>query len=71
MAELERVHAELVLGNAKFRSSRAEMDYSQVGLPWFLDQNEINQPPNGRMTELEATMAELVRVQVECATSQV
>ena len=31
MAELERLHAELVLENAEFRRSRAEMDYSQVG----------------------------------------
>ena len=47
------------------------MDYSQVGLPRFLDQNEIRLPPNGRMTKLEATMAELERVCVECTTSQV
>ena len=47
------------------------MDYSQVGLPRFLDQNEISQPPNGRMTKLEATMAELERVCIECPTYQV
>ena len=47
------------------------MDYSQVGLPRFLDQNEISQPPNGRIKKLEATMAELERVHAECATSQV
>ena len=47
------------------------MDYSQVGLPRFLDQNEISQPLNGRMTKLEATMAELERVRAEWATSQV
>ena len=69
MAQLERVHAELVMENAEFRRSRAEIDYSQVGLPRFLDQKENNQPPNGRMTKLEATMAELERVCVECATS--
>ena len=57
MAELERVHA--------------KMDYSQVGLPRFLDQNEKSQPPHERMTKLEATMAELERVYAEQATSQV
>ena len=71
MVELERLHAELVLENAESRRSRAEMDYSQVGLPRFLDQNEISQPLNGRMTTLEATMAELERVHAECATFQV
>ena len=69
MAELERLHAELVLENAKFRRSRAKMNYSQVGLPRFLDQNEISQPPNGRMTKLEETMVELERVHAKCATS--
>ena len=71
MAELKRVHAELVKENAKFKRSRVEMDYSQVGLPRFFYQNEISQPLNGRMTKLEATMAELERVHAECATSQV
>ena len=47
------------------------MDYSQVGLLRFLDQNELSQPPNGRMKKLEETMAELERVHVECVTSQV
>ena len=65
IAQLERVHAELVIENVEFRRSRAEMDYSQVGLPRFLDQNEISQPLNGRMTKLEATMAELERVNVQ------
>ena len=71
MAELERIHAELVKENSEFRRSRAEMDYSQVGLPRFLDQNEISQPLNGRIKKLEATMAKLERVRAECATSQV
>ena len=71
MVELERLHAELVLENAEFRRSRAEMDYSQVGLSRFLDQNEISQPPNGRMTKLEATMTELERVHARYAISQV
>ena len=70
VGELERLHAELVLENAEFRRPRAEMDYSQVRLPRFLDQNETSQPPHGKMTKLEATMAELERVCVECTTSQ-
>ena len=57
--------------NAEFRKLRVKMDCSQVGLPRFPDQNEMSQPPNGRMTQLEATMAELERVHDECATSQV
>ena len=56
---------------AEFSRLRAEMDYSQDGLPRFLDQNEISQPPNGRMTKLEATMVELEGVRAKCATSQV
>ena len=47
------------------------MDYSQVGFPRFLDQNETSQPQNGRMTKLKATMVELERVRAKCATSQV
>ena len=49
----------------------AEMDHSQVRLPRFLEPNEISQPPQEGMTKLEATMAVLKRVNVECATSQV
>ena len=71
MAELEKVHAELVKENAKRSRSRVVIDYSQVGLPRFLDPNEISQPPQEIMTKLEATMAELERVHAECATSQV
>ena len=71
MAPLERVRAELVMENAEFKRSTAEIDYSQVGLPRFLDQKKKSQPPNGRMTKLEATMAKLERVRAEYATSQV
>ena len=71
MAELERIQVELAMAQVEFSRSRAEMDYSQVGLPRFLDQNEISQPPNGRMTKLEATVAELERVCAKCAKSQV
>ena len=71
MDDLQRVHAELVMENAEFRRSRVEMDYSQVGLARFLDQKEKSQPPQERMTKLEATMDELERVHAGCATSQV
>ena len=71
MVELEKVHAELVKENAKRSRSRVVIDYSQIGLPRFLDPNEISQPPQEIMTKLEATMVELERVYVECATSQV
>ena len=71
MAKLERVLAELVMELTEFSRSRAKMDYSQVGLPRFLDQKKKSQPPHERMTKLKATMAELERVHVECATSQV
>ena len=46
------------------------MDYFEVGLPRFLDPNEISRPPLERMIKLEATMAELERVHAECATPQ-
>ena len=59
------------MAQPEFSRSMAEMDHSQVGLPKFLDPNEISQPPQERMTTLEAAMAELKRVHVECATSQV
>ena len=70
-SSLEETIAQLERGQAEFSSLRAEMDYSQVGLPRFLDQNEISQPPNGRITKLEATMVELESVCAKCATSQV
>ena len=65
MVQLERVHAKLVMERAEFSRSMAEINYSQVGLPRFLDQNEKSQPPHKRMTKLEATMAELERVCAE------
>ena len=71
MVELERGQAELAMAHAEFSRSRAEMDYSQVGLHRFLDKNEKIQPSQERMTKLEAKMAKLERVRVECATTQV
>ena len=59
------------MAQSEFSRSMAEMDHSQVGLPRFLDPNEISQPPHERMTKLETAMAESKRVQAECATSQV
>ena len=50
---------------------RAKIDYSQVGLSKFLDKNDNCQPPHEIMTKLETIKAELERVHVECATSQV
>ena len=49
----------------------AKMDHSQVGLPRFLDPNDISQPPQERIAKLEAIMVELKRVHAECETSQV
>ena len=40
----------MAMAQAEFSRSRAEMDYSQVGLPRFLNQNEKSQPPYERMT---------------------
>ena len=57
MDELRRAQAESTMAQPEFSRSMAEMDYSQVGLPRFLDPNEISQPPQERMTKLEAAMA--------------
>ena len=71
MDELRRAQAESTMTQPKFSRSMVEMDHSQVGLPRFLDLDEISQPPQERMTTLEAAMAELKRVNSKCATSQV
>ena len=71
MDELRRAQAESTMTQPEFSRSMVEMDHSQVGLPRFLDPNEISQPPLERMTKLEAAVAELKRVHVECITSQV
>ena len=41
----------------------AKMDYAQVRLPRFLVKNEMSQPPQEEMSNLEATMAELRKYQ--------
>ena len=71
MDELRRAQAESTMTQPEFSRSMVEMDHSQVGLPRFLDLDEIRQPPQERMITLEAAMAELKRVHAECATSQV
>ena len=62
MDELRRTQDESTMEQPKFSRSMAEMDHSQVGLPRFLDPNEISQHPQERMTKLEVAMAELERV---------
>ena len=69
MDELRRAQVESTMTQPEFSISMAEMDHSQVGLPRFLDLDEISQPPQEKMTTLELAMAELKRVHVECATS--
>ena len=71
MDEFRRTQAKSTMAQPEFSRSMDEMDHSQVGLPRLLDPNEISQPPQERMTKLEATMAELKRVHSECTTSQV
>ena len=57
---------------AKVENERSmiELDYVHKGLPRFHDQNEISPPPQEKMTNLEATMAEWRRFQAEFTTSQ-
>ena len=45
MDELRRAQAESTMEHPEFSRSMAEMDHSQVGLPRFLDPNEISEPP--------------------------
>ena len=71
MDELRRAQAESTMAQLEFSRSMVEMDHSQVGLPQFFYPNEISQPPQERMTKLEAALVEMKRVHVECATSQV
>ena len=53
-----------------FSRLMGDMDNSQDGLPRFYVQNEMSQPLQEEISNLEATMAELRRVQAESATSQ-
>ena len=70
MDELRRAQDESTMTQPEFSRSMVEIDHFQVGLPRFLDLDEISQPPQERMTTLEAAMAELKRVHAECATSR-
>ena len=71
MDELRRAKAESTMTQPEFSRSMVEMDHSQVGLPRFLDPNEISQPQHERMTKLEAALVEMKRVHAECVTSPV
>ena len=71
MHELRRTQAAFTMAQPEFSRSMDEMDYSQVGLPQFFNPNEISQPPQERMTKLEAALIEMKRVHAECVTSQV
>ena len=70
MAEMKRNQVELVMAQAAFSRSMANMDYSQVGLPRLCVQNEMNQPSQEEMSNLGAIIVELRRVQAELATSR-
>ena len=70
MAELRRGHADLAMVQAENERSMVDLDYVQNGLPRFHTHNEISQPPQEKMTNLEATMAEWRRFQAEFETSQ-
>ena len=65
MDELRRTQAKSTMAQPEFSRSMDEMDHSQVGLPRFLDPNEISQLAHERMTKLEVAMAELKRVHAE------
>ena len=70
MTEVRRSQANLTIVQAKNEILMGDMDYSQDGLPRFYVQNEMSKPPQEKMSNLEATMAKLRRVQAKLATSQ-
>ena len=53
------------MAQPEFSRSMAEMDYSHVRLPRFLVKDEMSQPPQEEMSNLEATMAELINSQAQ------
>ena len=63
MPELRRSQADSSMVEPENEISMADMDYSKVGLPWFHVQNDMSQPPQEEMSNLEASMAKLRRVQ--------
>ena len=70
MAKIRRTQVESTMAQPEFSRSTGDMDNSQDGLPRFYVQNEMSQPPQKEISNLEATMAELRRVQAESTTSQ-
>ena len=63
MHELRRTQAKSTMAQPEFSRSMAEMDYAQVGLPRFLFKNEMSQPPQEEMSNLEDTIVELRKSQ--------
>ena len=70
MAKLRRSQVDLAMVQTENEILMVDMDYSQVGLLRFYVQNEMYQPPQEEISNLEAAMVELRRVQAESATSQ-
>ena len=70
MAKLRRGQADLAMVRAENERPMDDLDYVQNGLPRFHTHDEISQPPQKTMTNLEATMAEWRRFQDEFETSQ-
>ena len=67
MAELKRCQTDFVMVQDEIERSMVDMDNYQVGLPRFHAQNEIIQPPQEEMTNLEVAIVELKKVQAEFA----
>ena len=65
MDELRRTQVESTMAQSEFSRSMAKIDYSQFGFPRFLVKNEISQPPQEEMSNLEATMAKLRKSQAQ------
>ena len=65
MAELRRGQANLAMVQVENERSMADLDYVENGLPRFHTHNEKSQPPQEKMTNLEATMAEWRRFQAK------
>ena len=63
MAKVRRSQADLAMVQVKNEILMIEIDYFQVGLPRFYVQNEMSQLPKKEMSNLEANIAELRRVQ--------
>ena len=63
MAEMRRSQADLTMVQVEKENSMDDMEYSQVGFPRLYVKNEMNQPPQEEMSNLEATIVELRKVQ--------